>query len=406
MASASKIMALDGEARTPGKTVWSSTICGVILAGGTIAGAVWTHLAPDVHGEWLLDAIAALFTLAAAYTILGVWTSRWRLLPDRIEAKTPFHERTLLRAKVTGYRVLPSQTVHLESADGPRRGLDVPMHVAGHPAWAAWLETLNNLDAVDYNAELAVLEKDARLGSNPTNRLETLDAWRRRAGLASFAGLALAGWLWIYPRPYEAAVAVNVLLPLVALTLASRFPGLVTLVRDQEAEPTINLTAFWFAPSGALAVRAMLDIQAIDWIQSLGAGFALAAIPFVLALRAEQTARRPGMAVFSAVILLAWGYGTVSLANVLLDHAPPTLHRAVVADRSGSASDDPGLSLRMADPATDLPVMDFDVSAARFNASPVGSNACVVIYPGRLGWRYVQIADCPTDSPTIVQRPL
>lgn len=396
MASGSKVAALDGEARTPVKTAWSSTICGVVLAGGMIGFAVWNHLTDDVHGEWLLDPIAAIFTLVGAYTIVSVWTSRWRLLPDRIEVKTPFRERTLLRAKVAGYRVAPSQAVHLESADGPRRGLSMPLHVAGNPVWAAWFESLNNLDAVDYNAELAILEKDARLGANPTARLETLNSARRWASRASWIGFAAALWLWVYPHPYDVAVAINILLPLVALTLASRWPGLVTLIRDQEAEPTINLSVFWFIPSGALAVRAMLDIQAVDWIQPLCAAFGLAAIPFLFALRAERAARRPGMAVFSAVILLGWGWGTVSLANFILDRAPPTIHRAVVVDQGGAADDDPTLSLRVIDAGAKLPLFEnLDVSEARFKASPVGGVACVAIYPGWLGWRYVWITDCP-----------
>jgi hypothetical protein len=401
MVSGSKITALDGEARTPVKTAWSSTICGVVLAGGAIAFAVWNHQTSDIYGEWLFDAIAAIFALVAAYTVVGVWTSRWRLLLDRIEVKGPFRERTLLRAKVIGYRVLASQTVHLESVDGPRRGLGVPLHVAGHPVWAAWFESLNNLDAVDYNAELAILEKDARLGANPTVRLETLNSLRRWAGYASWIGLALALWLWVYPRPYDVAVAINILLPLVALTVASRWPGLVTLVRDQEAEPTINLSAFWFIPSGALAVRAMLDFDMIDWIQPLCGGLGLAAIPFLLALRAERAARQPWMALFSAVILLAWGYGTISLANVRLNRAPPKIHRAVVVGHGGSADDDPTLSLRAVDAGANLPVIkDLDVSETRFNASPIGSVACVAIYPGWLGWRSAEIVECPaTDHP-------
>jgi hypothetical protein len=395
----SKAAGTDGEARTPIKTAWSSTICGVVLAGGAIAFAILNHQTADIYGEWLFDAIAVLFALVAAYTIVGVWTSRWRLLPDRIETKGPFRERTLPRAKVAGYRVLPSQAVHLESVDGPRHGLSVPLHVATNPVWAAWFETLKNLDAEAYNAELAILEKDARLGASPTARLETLDSLRRLARYASFVGLALGFWLMIYPRPYDLAVAINALVPLVALAVASRWPGLVALVHDTDTEPTINLSAFWFLPSGVLGLRAMLDLHMIDWVEPLCAGFGLAAIPLLLALRAERAARRPGMAVFSAVILFAWGYGVVSLANVRLDQAPPAIHRAVVVERGGSADDDPSLTVRAIDARANLPVIDgLAVSEARFNRSPVGSETCVAIFPGRLGWRYVVAVDCPVAA--------
>jgi hypothetical protein len=386
----------DGEARTPVVTAWSSTVAGVALAAFMIAGAVWNHLSPDMYAEWLTDTVAVIFTLVAAYTIVGVWTSRWRLLPDRVEALSPFRERALARAKVAGYRLLPSQTIRLESVEGAAHGLSVPLHVAGNPAWAAWLDSLKNLDAEAYEAELGILRKDSRLGATPDRRLDTLDSLRRLAGRASWVGIGLALWMLFYPRPYELAAALNIAAPLLALTVANRWPGLVALVNDKETEPTINLSTFWFLPSVALGTRAMLDVDMIDWAPLLCAGFGLAAVPFLFALRAERAARRPWMAVFSGVILLAWGYGTLSLANYILDWAPPAIHRAVVVDQGGSADDDPTLTLRVVDTGTDLPVIeDLDVSEARFKASPVGAVACVAIYPGRLGWRYVEIADCP-----------
>lgn len=384
---------------TPVKTAWSSTIAGVALAGFMIAGAVWNHLTPDMYAEWLTDLIAVIFTLVAAYTIVGVWTSRWRLLPDRVEAKGPFRERTLPRAKVAGYRLEPSKAIRLESVDGPRQGLSVPLHVVENPVWAAWLDSLTNLDAKAYEAELAILEKDDRLGATPSRRLETLDSLRRLASRASWVAIALALWLMVYPRPYDLAVALNVPLPLLALAVASRWPGLATLIRDPQAEPTVNLSAFWFVPSGALALRVLLDIDMVDWLPALCAGLGLAAIPFLLVLRAERAARQPWMALFSAVVLLGWGWGTVGLANFVLDRAPPTIHRAVVIDHGGSANDDPTLSLRVIDAGAKLPVFeDLDVSARRFKASPVGGVACVAIYPGWLGWRYVWITDCPAAT--------
>jgi hypothetical protein len=392
----SKVAVADGEVRTPTKTAWASTICGVFMAVFMIGFSIWNHLSPDIYGEWLLDPIAVIFAAVAVHTIVGTWTSRWRLLADRVETKGPFRERVLPRAKVAGYRLLPSKTIQLESVEGPRHGLSVPLFVVDNPAWAAWFETLENLDAVEFNKELAILEKDARLGATPARRLETLDSLRRLAGRVSLIGVALSLWLLFYPRPYDLAAAVNVCLPLLALAAATRWPGLVALIRDQEAEPTINLSTFWFLPSLALMARALLDFDLIDWIPLLCAAFGLAVVPFLFALRAERAARRPWMALFSAVILLCWSYGTLSLANYILDRAPPTIQRAVVVDRGGSADDDPTLSLRAIDAGANLPLIeDLDVSKARFNASPVGAVVCVAIYPGRLGWRYVESANCP-----------
>ena len=389
----------DGEVRTPAKTAWGSTVAGAGLAAFTIGAAIWNHLSPDVFADWMTDTIAVIFTLAAAYTIVGVWTSRWRLLPDRVEAKGPFRERSLPRAKIVGYRIVPSQAIRLESVEGRKHGLSVPFYVAENPLWAAWFETLENLDAVEFNKELAVLEKDSRLGATPDRRLETLGSLRRLAYWASLVGLGLALWLMFYPHPYGPAVAGNVIAPLLALAVANRWRGLVNLMGDQNDEPSISLTTFWFAPSMVLALRALLDINRIDWIQPLCAGFALAAVPFLLALRAQRTAKHLLVALVLALTALSWGWGTVSLANWFLDDAPPTIHRAVVVDHGGSADDKPTLTLRVVDAGAKLPVFeDFGVSKRRFEASPVGGVACVAIYPGWLGWRYVGMTDCPAAA--------
>ncbi|KQY99014.1 hypothetical protein ASD21_03395 [Caulobacter sp. Root1455] len=368
-----------------------------------IFGVVMNLLWPMVHGPWLFSALAVILALGAVYAIVDAWTSRWRLLPDRVEAKGLFGVESLSRAKIVGFRVEPQDHIRLESVDGRKHGLSVPMHVAKNPVWAAWFETLENLDAVAFNQELAILEKDPRLGANPTARLETLGSLRKLTGRASLVGIGLACWLLFYPHPYGPAVAINVVTPLIALAVANRWRGLVSLMGDQGEEPTISLMAFWFMPSLILALRALLDIDKIDWIQPLCAGLGLAAIPFLFALRAQRVSPKSWatlfLALFLAVVTFCWGWGTISLANWWFDKAPPAIQRAVVVHKGGSADDDPTLSLRAVDAGANLPLIeDLKVSKARFEASRVGGVACVAIYPGWLGWRYVAMARCPAAA--------
>ncbi len=94
---------------------------------------------------------------------------------------------------------------------------------------------------------------------------------------------------------------------------------------------------------------------------------------------------------------MAWGWGTISLANVLLDRAPAEIHPAVIADLTGSADKDPAMSLRVIDAARPLPVLtELEVSKARYAAARIGGRACVAIHPGRLGWRTAEVVDCPS----------
>ena len=388
--------AAGGEVRTPVKAAWASSICATALAAFTIGAAIWNHVTPDVYADGLTDVIAVAFVLAAAYTVAAVRVGYTRLLSDRVEHRALFRERVLRRAHVAGYRPqLATKQIRLVAVPGEAKDLVIPLHVVENPIWAAWLDSLKDLDIEDHNAAIAVLETDARLGRNPEQRLQTLGSLHRVTRYLTWGGLALAGWIFVYPRPYELAILAGVLTPLAALAAASLWPGLVVLIGGDDNDPHLNLAMLWLAPSAVLALRALFDVHTVDWLPPIGAGVALAAAPFALALRVERAAGRPWGAVMSAFVALAWGWGTVSLANVLFDRAPAVVHPAVIVERTGSADKDPGLSLRVTDAAPALPVLnELSVSKARYAAAKVGDRACVAIHPGWLGWRSAEVAHC------------
>ena len=388
--------AAGGEVRAPPKVAWAGSIITVLAAVFMIGAAIWNHLTPDVYADGLTDFIALAFTLAAVYTIVSVRVGYTRLLSDRVEHRELFRERVLPRAQVAGYRAqLATKQIRLVAVPGAK-DLVVPLYVVENPVWTAWLDTLKDLDVEDHNAAIEVLETDARLGRNPDQRLRTLGSLHRLTARLSWGGLALAIWLFVYPRPYELAILVGVVTPLIALAVASLWPGLVVLVSGEDNDPHVSLAAFWFAPSLALGLRAMLDIHAIDWIAPIGFGAVLAAAPFALALRVEKAAGHPWRALYSAITALAWGWGTVSLANALLDRALATIHPATIVELTGAIDKDPGFSLRVTDAAPLLPLLqDLDVSTSRYASAKVGDRTCVAIHPGWLGWRSAESIDCP-----------
>jgi hypothetical protein len=202
--------AAGGEVRASPKMAWARSISTVLAAASMIGAAIWNHLTPDVHADGLTDFIAVAFTLAAVYTIASVRVGYTRLLSDRVEHRELFRERVLPRVQVAGYRPqLATKQICLVAVPGAK-DLVVPLHVVENPVWTAWLDTLKDLDVEDHNAAIEVLETDARLGRNPDQRLRTLGSLHRLTARLSWGGLALAIWLFIYPRPYELAILVGV----------------------------------------------------------------------------------------------------------------------------------------------------------------------------------------------------
>jgi hypothetical protein len=207
-------------------------------------------------------------------------------------------------------------------------------------------------------------------------------------------GWAVALWLWIYPVPFELVLMLAIACPVAAMALHLWSQGLLRL--DYKAEdPNPNIANLFYPPSLSLFLRAVADINMVDYVQTLMVATAcaclLAALPALNAPRLpSQRWKRAGM----TIGLLGMMLGLLSFANAQLDHGVPLIFRTRVVDAhitQGKAHLDE-LVLEPWGPFR-KPVSAY-VPSSVYDRVQEDDVVCVRLHAGRFGWRWFTIHPC------------
>jgi hypothetical protein len=109
---------------------------------------------------------------------------------------------------------------------------------------------------------------------------------------------------------------------------------------------------------------------------------------FVPALRRSR-GELAGLLILAAF----FGYGAVSAANRDLDRGPMTVHVATVEQRLEEDADDRQVRLSAWGP--DAPASVVSLPSELYEKATLGEAICVELWPGALGVRWYEYAECP-----------
>jgi len=345
---------------------------------------------------WLIPALFIFLGGTAVWGILTVLGQRVRLFGDRIEKTTLLGTRTLPRLNILGRRRHSDGDFLIVVREG-RGVLLLPQRVMRVAEILAWLESLEDLDARDLQQEAAELEADDRLGSTVPARRETLAWLRRIATVLSVAGFLIGLWAIFLPQPFAVVAILCMGGPVAAILFALMRPDAVRLASSNSETHAAGVGGMWIMPAIATSVLGM-GYSLIDWRTSMVVAIAPASLFVAGSLLADRRLRRPLLAVFAAVVGYAWSWGSLVVANAQFDRAPPSLVAAKVI--SASAPDDRQLTVTVTSPALAQPVEGIEVSSNELKTLAVGARTCLLVFPGRFGWRYAFLALCPARSAT------
>ncbi|WGM40721.1 hypothetical protein [Caulobacter sp. NIBR1757] len=206
----------------------------------------------------------------------------------------------------------------------------------------------------------------------------------------------LALWLIFWPVPYLPLVIVVGLAPLAFLVAATCWPDWIAVEDGEELSfgrrlgRRLNLTGLWSLAGLATGLRAISDVELVDWgwplLVCLGLAFPMTAI----CVRAEGRLFS-WATICNAMIALFFSWGAAVQANVLLDPSPGKVEAATIIWREDLNRSGPDISLRLADGEE---IAHLDVSSAVYEGTIVGGTACLDINPGLFGWRTARIVSC------------
>ena len=198
-------------------------------------------------------------------------------------------------------------------------------------------EHLRDLDADDYEAELAAIGADRSFGASEGDRLAALGRAARSARVYFYGAMAVGVWGLYAPRPYLAVVSVLVGAPLVSVWLMRTSRGLIVLNSSLNG-PRPNVALALLAPAGILAVRALSDWHLLSWsgFWLPFAGFSAISALLVSLGAGWTAARRPALAPIIVLFALVQGYGEAVVLNGVLDGSAKRHFSASVLSREVS----------------------------------------------------------------------
>jgi hypothetical protein len=200
----------------------------------------------------------------------------------------------------------------------------------------------------------------------------------------TIVAIATAGWALYDPRPYLLVMAVLALLPWLALVATAH-------------RPKPDLYVPLMLPGCVLGLRAVIDVQLLERWQPL---LPAAAIAIVMATLIRVTRQDREFPLWLYLLLFVpvmgfYGYGSVVLANKLLDRSAPKLYLTFVYERSvHKVSRQMVWDLRLGPWGPRHEAQNVSVPRGLYEATQIADGVCVLLHPGAFGIRWFEVAKC------------
>jgi len=379
---------------------WGYGILGLIFAAPAVVCLVWSCVAhlPAVQ-------LAGAAALSLGFGLLGVGCtlsavrSRITLFDDAIERQGAFRRRRMNVADIAGRRSEAAQGasfIRLVSRTPGVRDLRLERMFATDAAFDAWMQRLPDLDAQELARSQAEYVADEDHRAPHEEKLRRLRSAQRIARYAQYATFAVVAWGFMYPHPYDLLMLVLAAMPVVIVGIAVTGRGAYTL-EGRRNDVRANLALPLIMPGMVLLLRAVIDLQVLDWQALLWLAALVTALGAALLLWASPDFRRSvGGVVTAAFLLCAWGYGVTAQLNVQLDRAAPGQFAVQVLDRHLESGKSTTYYLDVTAWGPRTAHEDVVVSRELYGHVAAGGRVCIYLWPGALGVRWYEVDDCPS----------
>lgn len=302
---------------------------------------------------------------------------------DRIERRELVRKRMINRLQVKGWRNFEG-SILLIGREGVR-SMALPNWSSKSEVLHEWLSDLPNLDAIQYEAELAEAMSDTGLGSTPEARTRSLRIAQTTASALTLFSLAAMAWIFVFPVFYPFAIFTGLLTPLVAIVLIIADRRRFCLIPPGLVQVPIGLFPL-LGVGAALTLRAIDDFGLENWWPSIGAGLIAAAVVTLGLARLDASIRHPVTMGLAGVFVAGWLWGAMVIGNGWNDPSgvlQPVRIQSIQDNRQlvGATSDGRRHTL--------------DASDSIAEAARQGTQICLLERDGRFGWKHSRLFTCP-----------
>lgn len=349
---------------------------------------------------WPLSAISVGFAAFGAYMVFAALMYRIVLTPDSVELTEPFRSRRLSCAEIQGRRTLRTQhgprTLVLAPKEGAGKRLKISLMLKTDRTFDAWIARLPDLDQQDLDRSEREIAETLYQALMPQERGERIKRLKVIARWANWTATGLAVAAFLLPDYHHLLIGTLIAVPWIAIWLVARFQPLYRFGgKRNDAHP--DLTSALIIPGFLLMVRALADAHTLDWSAPLMLAFAGGLPVSVAALYVDPWFRRQRLAaIFTCVMMLAYGFGAALEIDVLADSTKPSIYVTQVLGKRinhGSKSTTYYLTVSPWGPITQND--EISVPAARYGTAGIGDTICVYLGKGAFKVTWYQLRECP-----------
>jgi hypothetical protein len=370
----------------------------VAVAGG-VAGVVYSIVGHfhEASGRIVMACLCAAFAGLGGYLILWLLLSRTVLFPDRIDFRGVFSTKTFTREELDGWRVVRTSppTLVLQQKEGRRFKTSLVFRIDDD--LSDWFDSIPCLDERETAASEArvhaEIQKYARFGITPSEKLETLQKARKTAKILSVVSTIAFFWGAIYPRPYEVLILLLAILPWIGIEVMRRSHGLFRADElKNDAHPTVAYALIF--PGLVLCLRAVLDYNVVQSMFAVALYVLAGGVLFIAILIFDPTQRsRFGILPVFFLFGIAYGYGVIVEANALLDRSPGIPYTAIVQNKRIIHGKSTTYRLDLSPWGPRPGTNEFDVSHATYTEIQTGQSVQLELKKGALNLRWYYLRD-------------
>jgi hypothetical protein len=208
-------------------------------------------------------------------------------------------------------------------------------------------------------------------------------------------GFSIGAWGLLLPVPYRLAVLGNMGAFVVALAMKviSRQQLAITDAKAGDSRPRIQ--GLFVMPALVVALRALVDINLLDWQSVLLWALGLAAVLAIPVFANDrQLSKKLFNVIFLPLVTYAFAWGAIAEADFMFDTSPPHVFQTTI--RSMHVSHGKSISYHFELASWDgRPAGDsLRVPYALYAGHRPGDQICVVLHDGWLGFRTFEAQPC------------
>lgn len=321
--------------------------------------------------------------------IVDAATGKLILNEEDVRIKHVFLKRQLQVSDIKGFRIDDKYT-YLEPKTKAHKRIKISHYFAKREEWTGWIiDHFPDLDYEEAEESFQEVLQDNKFGFTAQERLEQFDKVKRITSILNWVGGIAAAWAFFWPQPYEIAILVVAIIPLLALVVLKLYRGLVRIdEKKNSAFPSVFAALFF--PAMVLMLRALIDYNIFEhkqvWALILPIAIGLTA---VMLIGQSEFDWQKGRDVFSALILLilafVYAYGLVISTNCTFDNRSAASFETQILNKSISQSKTTSYYFELAPWGPQPEVSDAEVDRETYEIMEVGDSVEVLFLKGQWG---------------------